>query len=193
MNHFEPVADTVYLLKTPFSIVWSGVVLIRGTENILIDSGADSETVDRQIIPALAELGLKPSDIRWLTVTHCHGDHIGGVPRLKQLYPHAKILACEKERDFLGDPRQNLTMETLGAAISVTPDVCVRDGEELIVGTMKLKFLETPGHTRGGMCIFLPEEKILFDMEYIRHRSVMFDIRCLLGTVRVVFRHDGAR
>ena len=39
----------------------------------------------------------------------------------------------------------------------------------------------------------LPEEKILFDMEYIRHRSVMFDIRCLLGTVRVVFRHDGAR
>lgn len=55
----------------------------------------------------------------------------------------------------------------------------------------------TPGITgwaqiNGGYEL-LPEEKILFDMEYIRHRSVMFDIRCLLGTVRVVFRHDGAR
>ena len=55
----------------------------------------------------------------------------------------------------------------------------------------------TPGNTgwaqiNGGYEL-LPEEKILFDMEYIRHRSVMFDIRCLLGTVRVVFRHDGAR
>lgn len=55
----------------------------------------------------------------------------------------------------------------------------------------------TPGITgwaqiNGGYEL-LPEEKILFDMEYIRHRSVMFDIRCLLGTVRVVLRHDGAR
>lgn len=55
----------------------------------------------------------------------------------------------------------------------------------------------TPGITgwaqiNGGYEL-LPEEKILFDMKYIRHRSVMFDIRCLLGTVRVVFRHDGAR
>ena len=55
----------------------------------------------------------------------------------------------------------------------------------------------TPGITgwaqiNGGYEL-LPEEKILFDMEYIRRRSVMFDIRCLLGTVRVVFRHDGAR
>ena len=55
----------------------------------------------------------------------------------------------------------------------------------------------TPGITgwaqiNGGYEL-LPEETILFDMEYIRHRSVMFDIRCLLGTVRVVFRHDGAR
>lgn len=46
----------------------------------------------------------------------------------------------------------------------------------------------TPGITgwaqiNGGYEL-LPEEKILFDMEYIRHRSVMFDIRCLLGTVR---------
>lgn len=55
----------------------------------------------------------------------------------------------------------------------------------------------TPGITgwaqiNGGYEL-LPEEKILFDMEYIRRRSVAFDVKCMLGTVGVVLRHDGAR
>ena len=38
-----------------------------------------------------------------------------------------------------------------------------------------------------------PEEKILYDMEYIKRRSVRMDLRCILKTIRVVFRGDGAR
>lgn len=38
-----------------------------------------------------------------------------------------------------------------------------------------------------------PEEKILYDMEYIKRRSVRMDLRCILKTIRVVFCGDGAR
>lgn len=39
----------------------------------------------------------------------------------------------------------------------------------------------------------LPEEKIVFDMEYIKNRSVIFDLKCIFRTVAVIFNHKGAR
>lgn len=38
-----------------------------------------------------------------------------------------------------------------------------------------------------------PEEKIVYDMEYIKKRSLLLDFRCMLMTVRLVFTHEGAR
>ena len=38
-----------------------------------------------------------------------------------------------------------------------------------------------------------PEEKILYDMEYIRDRSLWLDVQCLFKTVKLVFTHEGAR
>lgn len=55
----------------------------------------------------------------------------------------------------------------------------------------------TPGLTglaqvNGGYDL-LPEEKIVYDMEYIKTRSLWVDLRCILKTVAVVFNHKGAR
>ena len=38
-----------------------------------------------------------------------------------------------------------------------------------------------------------PEIKILYDMEYIAHRSFRMDLSCMLKTVKLVFTHEGAR
>lgn len=38
-----------------------------------------------------------------------------------------------------------------------------------------------------------PEEKIVFDIEYIKNRSILFDIKILFKTVLVVFTHNGAK
>ena len=55
----------------------------------------------------------------------------------------------------------------------------------------------TPGLTglaqvNGGYDL-LPEEKIVFDMQYIQNRSFWLDIKCILKTVLIVFNHKGAR
>ena len=38
-----------------------------------------------------------------------------------------------------------------------------------------------------------PEEKIVYDMEYIKGRSIRMDLACIFKTVRLVFTHEGAR
>lgn len=38
-----------------------------------------------------------------------------------------------------------------------------------------------------------PEEKIVYDMEYIKKQSILFDLRCILKTVTLIFTHEGAR
>ena len=57
--------------------------------------------------------------------------------------------------------------------------------------------LVTPGlsglaQVNGGYEL-LPEEKIIYDLEYIKNRSVMMDLRCIAKTFAVVFGHKGAR
>ena len=59
------------------------------------------------------------------------------------------------------------------------------------------RLMVTPGLTgyaqvNGGYSL-KPEEKIIYDMEYIERQSIILDIRCLLKTVHIVFSHEGAR
>ena len=73
---FEEILPDTYLLKVPFGPVWTGVVLVRGERNILIDSSHLEP--EKYLIPALDKLGMKIGEIDWLLNTHVHGDHIGG-------------------------------------------------------------------------------------------------------------------
>jgi lipopolysaccharide/colanic/teichoic acid biosynthesis glycosyltransferase len=59
------------------------------------------------------------------------------------------------------------------------------------------RLLVKPGITglaqiNGGQDL-KPEEKILYDIEYIKKRSFFFDIKILLKTIFVIFNHNGAR
>ncbi len=38
-----------------------------------------------------------------------------------------------------------------------------------------------------------PEEKILYDLEYINHMSLLLDFKCMIKTIKLVFTHEGAR
>ena len=50
------------------------------------------------------------------------------------------------------------------------------------------------GHAQiNGGYDLRPEEKVLFDVEYIKNRSLWFDLKIIFGTVKVIFTHDGAK
>ena len=71
-----------------------------------------------------------------------------------------------------------------------------REFEKYIPGFSN-RLIVTPGLTgyaqvNGGYSL-KPEEKIIYDMEYIERQSIALDLRCLLKTVHIVFSHEGAR
>lgn len=158
MSQFVSAAPGVYRLAVPFPGCWTGVVLVRGTENILIDSGGCAETVDSSIVPALKELGLGLQDIHWMAMTHIHGDHVGGCARLRALAPHIKLAVFADSQERMEDPlayskeiRARFPQDSAAPPAvldGVRPDLLLKDGDML--GSLRL--LHTPGHDTDSCC-----------------------------------------
>lgn len=184
MREFQQVSENVYLLKTPFAVctpqpsdfsarrglaapypagkavdIWSGVTLITGKENVLIDSGAKDEIIDDCLVPALKKLGYALGDIAWLTQTHCHGDHIGGHHRILELCPQIRVASYAEAAPRLADPVSNaVRIRTRFPGHSPAPqsslkgvaaDKLLADGEFLTEG---LRLWSTPGHDGDCVC-----------------------------------------
>lgn len=108
--------------------------------------------------------------IEYIILTHGHGDHIGGVTDCMKEFPDAKLVASIHEKAMLADPNLNMSPMTCSIPISLTADRSVSDGETMKVGNMELKFLHTPGHTPGGMCIAV--EDVVFSGDTLFEQSI---------------------
>jgi len=158
MKAFSEIAKDVYLLKVPFGPVWTGVVLLRGEENILIDSSATGNDVDAYVVPALKALGLEMADIHYLANTHSHGDHIGGHARLRQLGAF-RVVSYTGSKPKIEDPvPYAIATRTKFPANSPAPqsflqgvkvDIALEDGDVL---ANRLKLIHTPGHDDDCVC-----------------------------------------
>ncbi len=88
----EKIDNGIYRILIPFEKVTTTVYLYmceQGTA--IIDSATYSSDVDENIIPALKELGIPQSSVKYLLLTHRHGDHSGGIRRLAELFPDAIV------------------------------------------------------------------------------------------------------
>jgi len=125
----------------------------------IVDPAWPSPELNKKIVSE----GLTPE---YIILTHGHGDHTEGIADFKEHFPDAVLVASKKERSFLYDRRMSMGKGGIKA------DKEVSDGEELEVGSLKLKFISTPGHTPGGMCIYIKSESTLFSGDTLFHTSV---------------------
>lgn len=120
---------------------------------VLVDPGDDVERIKR----ALASLGLSAECI---LLTHGHYDHMLGAAALKNEFG-CKVYIHEKDAVYLSDRTFNLCPDRDAERFSpIAPDGQIPEGAFEAAG-IRFTVISTPGHTPGGVCLYLPEQGAL--------------------------------
>lgn len=138
------------------------ITVKRYDENMLQENTyilTDSETNQGMVIdpgcytPAMKKELRNLTELKYIILTHAHGDHMGALNAIRKDYPDAVLIAGVKEKELLLDAENNGSMEFSPEPVSTEADRYVSEGDSVTLGSIEFTFMETPGHTKGGICI----------------------------------------
>ncbi len=140
------------------------LLIDTGTDRVLIDSGGGPffDPHLGNLVPGLASVGYKPSDINTIVLTHGHRDHVcGGVDRDDaMIFPNARHVMVRGEWEYWANLSDEAIMgmehaadihfarHCLGALISQLD--LIEAGDEVATG---VRTVATPGHTRNHISV----------------------------------------
>ncbi len=135
----------------------SNVYFLKLEKNILVDCGEKDDA--KELISSLQSIGIRPEDIEIIIFTHLHYDHCGNFALFRKagFYAGGKEISSF-EHDANGTVLNKHTAEELKS---------IKVGDVVDLKIPELKVINTPGHTRGSICILYESQsgkgnKILF-------------------------------
>lgn len=126
----------------------------KSKEIMVIDPAGDVDKINDMI-------NILGGHLKYIYLTHCHGDHITGVSELKNKCG-GKILIHRDDAEGLNDAAVNLTPYIRKEKIELEADSRVDDNDLIHLGDLEFKVIHTPGHTKGGTSLYCEKEKCLF-------------------------------
>ncbi|MBW5411116.1 MBL fold metallo-hydrolase [Brachyspira hampsonii] len=142
------VFDNVYCIGSVSVVAW---VISTSEGLILIDSMWDNRDA-KLIEDGIKGFVLDPKDLKYIILSHGHGDHYGGANYLREKYG-AKVLLTKTDTDLMN----NLNT---GANSPRSPktkvDIYSKDKDIIKLGDTSITILETPGHTPGCTSFIFP-------------------------------------
>ncbi len=142
--HAEParVFDNLYYVgMTEFS-AWA----VTTSEGIVLIDAIFDYSVEDEVVGGLKRLGLDAAQIKYVVVSHGHGDHAAGAKYLQDRFG-SRLLMSAADYDLL--ERQNPSWKP-------RRDLVITDGYKLTLGDTTLTFYLTPGHTEGTVSTLVP-------------------------------------
>lgn len=109
--------------------------------------------------------------VKYLILTHGHIDHILGIDSLRDIYK----VKCFAHADDLAlietSPKHGLMF---GITFEKAPkiDAFIKDGDTITFGKSTIEVIHTPGHSMGGICLLVRDEKILFTGDTLFNGSI---------------------
>jgi metallo-beta-lactamase class B len=142
--HAEPVKvfDNMYFVgQTEFS-AWA----ITTSEGIILLDAIFDYSVEDEVVGGLKKLGLDPAQIKYVVVSHGHGDHAAGAKFLQERFG-SRLVMSAADYDLMD--QQNPPWKP-------KRDLVATDGYKLTLGDTTLTLYVTPGHTEGTISTIIP-------------------------------------
>ncbi|HXE65139.1 MAG TPA: MBL fold metallo-hydrolase [Bryobacteraceae bacterium] len=134
------VFDNLYMLTTKVNSAWA----VKTSEGIILIDTLFGYAAQDEIVNGMKKLGLNPADIKYIVISHAHGDHDGAVKFLQDTY-HPHVILAPKDWELAA--RQ---------ANPYTHDMDATDGQKLTLGDTTITVYITPGHTGGTLSFLVP-------------------------------------
>ncbi len=132
-------------------------------EAVIIDPGDEAP----RILSQIEEWGFIP---KYILNTHGHIDHICAIDEVSAAYP-VPFAIHAADVYMLNDERTAHMYGRQAPLVRREPDMLLKEGDHISFGTLALDVLETPGHTRGGVC-FVSEPYCVFSGDTLFQRSI---------------------
>lgn len=132
------VFDNLYFVGTKFHSSWA---LTSREGIILIDTLYDYAS-EEAIVGGLTKLGLDPGAVKYVIISHAHGDHVGGAKLMQERFG-ARIV--------MGGPDWDAIEKSVNQFPNGKPkrDIVASDDQKITLGDASVTLVLTPGHTPG--------------------------------------------
>jgi metallo-beta-lactamase class B len=167
------VFDNFYWLGTRQHSSWA----LRTSDGIIIIDTNFAWATQPEIIDGLTTLGLNPRDIKYVIISHAHGDHDQGAAELQRRFGAKVVMGAADWDSTLKRP------PTAAGGVPKRDIVVGPEGSSLTLGDTTVTIVATPGHTPGTLSYVFP----------VKDQGRTVTVAYSGGTLTGAFGTDGAR
>jgi metallo-beta-lactamase class B len=137
------VFDNLYFVGQTEYSAWA----VTTSDGIIIIDPIFDYSVEEEVVKGLKTLGLDPSTIKYVLISHAHSDHVGGAAFLQDSFK-AKVIMSEADWTLLEGTRASWRKPR--------KELVATDGQKLTLGDTSITLHITPGHTLGTISSLIP-------------------------------------
>jgi len=134
------VFDNLYFVGSKIHSSWA----LTTSQGIILIDTLFTYNSEEEIVGGLKKLGFDPATVKYVIISHAHGDHVGGAKLMQDRFG---------SRIVMGGPDWDSIERSVNGYPQGKPkrDIAAGDGQKITLGDTTVTIVTTPGHTPGTL------------------------------------------